>query len=142
MFLVILAIAVILVLVVIYLPSFLGLSNVTVKRRNVGMNLNSFSLAVELNVKDTFNREFNVSGIERKLDKVSPNISLTYPFHSQESPTLRRRNVVAAQIDTDPNNFDYDIDDLVREDEEIEMANIMQQLAHNSESGKDGEYMV
>ena len=82
----------------------------------------------------------SVSKLREKAHVTSSDIPLK--IRLQQDSSLRRRNKERLDIDTDPNNYDYDIDELIKEENEAAVEDQKREFYKNLQMGKEKEAMV
>lgn len=155
MFFVVLFIAVILVAVIIYLPYLSGLVSYKVdkvpKRGPVKKNEFSSSHVTEsygyIPPDEQISQSSAVDGIWKKARLEPPKINVTsddipIKLTLKENSGLKRRHKEKLDIDSNPNNYDYDLDELIREESEAAIAEQRRQFYNDAELGKEKEAMV
>lgn len=151
MFILLISIAAILVLLVFLLPYALGITLIKLERPASHRTAGSQSLTTEgetdyLSPDERTNQSSGprvstaATGLRDRVSHASP--SLKIGLQSQDSSKLRRRRAEKVDLNMDPNTYDYDIDDLAREDEETERRETLEEFRRIQESGITRENLV
>lgn len=147
MFFLILAVAAILMAGVLYLPYAAGLTTLEVEKKNK----NKAEPQQQVEDDDFGYVPPDVAAARANSSSVKSHASLKERFASQDIPvkikldssnTLRRRTKERLDVDSNPNNYDYDIDELIREEALEAAQEQMRQDYKGQLLGKDKEAMV
>lgn len=90
--------------------------------------------------QDSHSFRVSVSKLKEKAHVTSSDIPLK--FKLQQDSTLRKRNKEKLDVNNDPNTFDYDIDELIREENETAIEEQKREFYKNLQMGKEKEAMV
>ncbi|EDK47428.1 hypothetical protein LELG_05609 [Lodderomyces elongisporus NRRL YB-4239] len=166
MFLLIIFIAIILVLLVLALPYISGLTTVEINKplKSVGRNKGTerardksgpnndgnvsygYIPPDEVVSEDSTGTGFKskVSAVGQKLQVHSEDLPIQIKLANakNEQHELRRRKHQKLDIDTDPNTYDYDIDDLIAEENATARQEQQAEFYRNQKIGGEKEEMV
>ncbi|CUM52839.1 uncharacterized protein AC631_02829 [Debaryomyces fabryi] len=148
--------AVVIIAFLIYLPYSSGLATYKYEKKpseraqqkNKDEYLNNYQgyippdeeAALRKQGQDSHSFKVSVSKLKEKAHVTSSDIPLK--FKLQQDSTLRKRNKEKLDINNDPNKFDYDIDELIREENESAMEDQKREFYKNLQMGKEKEAMV
>ncbi|KAI3406655.1 hypothetical protein KGF56_000501 [Candida oxycetoniae] len=162
MFFIILAVALVLAFLVLILPKFSGLTTIkrnthssgVKKRQDKETKFKSSDASsvytyippdeLENNIQKEANLKSKASALKEKLELHSEDLPIRIELNQfvDKDNHIRKRKVREVDLDMDPNKYDYDLDDLIAE--ENEMARQEQQREHykNQKFGETKEEMV
>lgn len=83
-----------------------------------------------------------VEAMKKKINVTSNDIPYKIRLQHENDSGLRRRTKEKLDIDTDPNNYDYDVDELIREEGEEAVRERDQEFYKDYEMGRAKEDVV
>lgn len=151
MFILLISIAAVLVLLVFLLPYVLGITLIKLERplnRRTGggqsqtIDAETDYLPPDMRTGQSTGPQVSASaaGLRDRISHASP--SLKIGLQSQDDSKLRRRRAEKVDLNLDPNTYDYDVDELAREEEEADRKETMAEFRKIQESGITRENLV
>lgn len=148
MFFLILAVAVILVAGVLYLPYAAGLTTLEVEKKKKKIQTHEDDADQDFGYVPpdvAAARSAKSTSIKSQASSLRDRIAsqdIPVKIKLDSSNNLRRRTKERLDVDSNPNNYDYDIDELIREEAEEAAQEQMRQDYKGEVLGKDKEAMV
>lgn len=156
MFGVIIFCAILIIALVLYLPYSAGLATYKYEKKprskaeeaehdSVVNNYQGYippdeEAALRKNQEDSHSFRVNVSKLKEKAHVTSSDIPLK--MRLQQDGNLRKRNKERLNVDNDPNTYDYDIDEFIKEENEKAVEEQKREFYKNLQMGKEKEAMV